>query len=199
MRWLGLIVALALFGVTAAKAQVVALGGSQTRGYLLPITDAWPAKLEGLLHQRGINVSVANEGVNGDTSDGMLSRLDSAVPDGTRVVILMCCGNDNKDRRNIVADHLGNVTTLVTRLRARGIAVVYSASGGVAFGRLDEAGASAARSAGASWCGGSYQGLAPEDKEDSHSIAGVHPTPSGHDKIAARMLPCVMRALGRRG
>ena len=45
--------------------------------------------------------------------------------------------------------------------------------------------------------GGSYQDLAPEDKEDSP--AGVHPTPSGHDKIAARMLPCVMRALGRKG
>ncbi len=112
MRWLGSIVALMLFGVTEAKAQVVALGDSETRGYLLPITDAWPAKLEGLLRQRGINVSVANQGVNGDTSDGMLSRLDSAVPGGTRVVILMCCGNDYKDKRNIVADHLGNVTTL---------------------------------------------------------------------------------------
>jgi acyl-CoA thioesterase-1 len=85
MRWLGLIVALTLFGVTTASAQVVALGDSATRGYLLPITDAWPAKLEGLLRQRGINVGVANQGVNGDTSDGMLSRLDSAVPDGTRV------------------------------------------------------------------------------------------------------------------
>ncbi len=198
MRWLGSIVALMLFGVTEAKAQVVALGDSETRGYLLPITDAWPAKLEGLLRQRGINVSVANQGVNGDTSDGMLSRLDSAVPGGTRVVILMCCGNDYKDKRNIVADHLGNVTTLVSRLRARGIAVVYSAEGNVAFGH-DDAGASAARSAGASWCGRSFQGLAPEDKEDSHSPAGVHPTPLGHDKIAARMLPCVMRALGRKG
>jgi len=197
VRWLGLVVALALFGVTEAKAQVVALGASATRGYLLPITDAWPAKLEGLLHQRGINVSVANEGVNGDTSDGMLSRLDSAAPNGTRVVILICCGNDNKDKRHIVADHVGNVTALVTRLRARGIVVIYSGEGGAAFGGHDNAGASAARSAGASWCGWNYEGLPPEDKEDSP--AGVHPTPSGHDKIAARMLPCVMRALGPKG
>jgi acyl-CoA thioesterase-1 len=199
MRWLSLGLILAVLGAAEAKAQVVALGDSETRGYLLPLSDAWPAKLEGLLHQRGINVSVTNEGVNGDTSDGMLSRLDSAVPGGTRVVILMCCGNDNKDKRNIVADHLGNVTTLVSRLRARGIAVVYSGEGGVAVGFHDDAGASAARSAGASWCGRSFQGLAPEDKEDSHSPAGIHPTPSGHDKIAARMLPCVMRALGRKG
>ena len=197
MRWLGLIVALTLFGVTEAKAQVVALGDSATRGYLLPIAEAWPAKLEGLLRQRGINVSVANEGLNGDTSDGMLSRLDSAAPNGTRVVILICCGNDNKDKRHIVADHVGNVTALVTRLRARGIVVIYSGEGGAAFGGHDNAGASAARSAGASWCGWNYEGLPPEDKEDSP--AGVHPTPSGHDKIAARMLPCVMRALGPKG
>ena len=130
MRWLGLIVVLSIFAVTGAKAQVVALGDSATRGYLLPLTDAWPAKLEGLLHQRGRNVSVTNEGVNGDTSDGMLSRMDSTVPSGTRVVILMCCGNDNKDKRHIVVDHVGNVTTLVSRLRARGIAVIYSGRGG---------------------------------------------------------------------
>lgn len=197
MRWLGWIVALTLLGVTTANAQVVALGDSATRGYLLPISDAWPAKLEGLLRQRGTNVSVANQGVNGDTSDGMLSRLDFAVPSGTRVVILMCCGNDNKDKRHLVADHLGNVRTLISQLRARGIAVVYSGQGGVAYGGHDNAGAAAARSAGASWCGWAYQDLAPEDKEDSP--AGVHPTPSGHDKIAARMLPCVMRALGRKG
>src|SRR5271154_3721471 len=134
MRWLGLIVALSLFGVTGAKAQVVALGDSSTRGYLLPLTDAWPAKLEGLLHKHGSKVSVANEGVNGATSDGMLSRMDSAVPSGPRVVILMCCRNDNKDQRHIVTDHVGNVTTLVSRLRARGIAVIYSGEGGPTFG-----------------------------------------------------------------
>jgi len=66
----------------------------------------WPAKLEVLLHHRGVNVSVANEGVNGDTSDGMLQRMDSAVPSGTRVVILICCGNDNKDKHHFVTDHV---------------------------------------------------------------------------------------------
>ena len=76
MRRLGLIVALSLFGVTEGQAQVVALGPSSTRGYLLPLTDAWAAKLEALLRQHGANLSVANEGINGDTSDGMLSRLD---------------------------------------------------------------------------------------------------------------------------
>ena len=191
MRWLGFALILAFLAAAEAKAQVVALGASATRGYLLPLSDAWPAKLEALLRQRGYNVIVANEGINGDNSEGMLSRLDSAVPNGRRVVLLGCCGNDSKNRNNIVADHAGNIRTIISRLRARGIAVIYSTEGG---GPAD---AAIARSAGASLCGGMYKGVPPEDLESSK--AGRHPTPHGHDIIAARMLPCVVRALGRKG
>ena len=185
---------LPFFGAAEAKAQVVALGASDTKGYYLPESEAWPAKLETLLRQRGVNVSVANQGVNGDTSEGMLSRLDSAVPEGTRVVIFNCCGNDNKDKRHIVADRDGNIRTIVTRLRARGIAVVFSESG-----RHPQPPdpAPVARGAGASWCGMIYQGVPPEDLEESE--AGEHPNANGTDIIAARMLPCVMRAMGRKG
>src|ERR1700733_13091855 len=94
-----------LSSTLAAQSQVVALGASNTRGFDLPLSDAWPAKLEALLRAKGRNVSVANEGVNGDTSEGMLSRFASAVPEGTRVVILECCGNDNKNNRHVVTDH----------------------------------------------------------------------------------------------
>ena len=194
MRRFGLVLVLLILAPLAAaqaNAQVVALGDSSTRGHFLPASQAWPAKLEALLRGRGIDVSVANEGINGDTSEGMLARLDGAAPDGTRVVIFMCCGNDNRDERHLVGDHLGNIRTIVERLRARGIAVVYSAE------KRDAEGAAAARNAGASWCGWSYQGVPPEDLE--RSPAGVHPTPEGHDLIAARMLPCVMRALGGGG
>lgn len=194
-RWIGAAILLAFLGGAQANAQVVAFGDSSTRGYLLPESDAWPAKLEALLHQHGVNVSVTNQGVNGDTSDGMLSRLDSAVPEGTRVVIFTCCGNDNKDARHVVGDHDGNIRTIVGRFRARGIAVVYS--GQTLQGSHDDKGAAIARSGGAAWCGWVYQGVARDDLEDSR--AGRHPTPKGHDAIAARMLPCVMRALGRKG
>jgi hypothetical protein len=42
-----------------------------------------------------------------------------------------------------------------------------------------------------------YQGVPPEDLEESE--AGEHPNANGTDIIAARMLPCVMRAMGRKG
>ena len=41
-----------------------------------------------------MNARVANAGINGDTTAGMLRRLDRAVPAGTRVVILQPGGND---------------------------------------------------------------------------------------------------------
>jgi len=191
MRWLGLTLVLALLGAAEAKAQVVALGASSTRGFFLPISDVWPAKLEALLRQRGFNVSVANEGINSDTSQGMLSRLDSAVPEGTRVVILACCGNDEVDRNHHVADHEGNIRTIISRLRARGIAVISSSDGHTA---LDQ---EIARNAGASLCGKIYEGVPREEIEEFWG--GKHPTRAGHDIVAARMLPCVMRALGRKG
>ena len=124
----GLALCAALAGPSEAKAQVVALGASNTRGYDLPLQDAWPAKLEALLRQRGYNVAVSNEGINGDTSEGMLSRVGSAVPVGTRVVVLECCGNDNKDGRHQVADHDGDIRILGQGPQGEG-------SGGRLFGR----------------------------------------------------------------
>jgi lysophospholipase L1-like esterase len=62
-------------------------------------------------------------------------------------------------------------------------------------GGHDDIGAAIARKAGAAWCGWVYQGVPPGEIEDSAD--GRHPTPAGHDKIAERVLPCVLRALGR--
>ena len=47
-----------------------------------------------MLRARGSGLRVTNAGVFGDTTDGMLARLSSAVPDGTKIVILQFGGND---------------------------------------------------------------------------------------------------------
>jgi acyl-CoA thioesterase-1 len=70
------------------------------------------------LQAKGLKVSVVNAGINGDTTAGMLQRLDSVVPDGTRVVILQPGGND---RRKGSADRTAEIQS---RLRARHIPVV---------------------------------------------------------------------------
>ena len=78
-----------MFGVAdIAQAQIVAIGASNVAGRGVSSSDAWPAQLEGMLAAKGRNVHVTNAGISGDTNAGMLARLDSAVTQGTKVVLL---------------------------------------------------------------------------------------------------------------
>jgi acyl-CoA thioesterase-1 len=90
-----IIVALLGFAaISSANAQIVALGASSTAGYGVGASSAFPAQLQEILRAKGRPMSVSNAGVSGDTTGGMLSRLSSAVPPGTRIVILQIAGND---------------------------------------------------------------------------------------------------------
>jgi acyl-CoA thioesterase-1 len=98
----GLLVLIVLIGCGAkpALAQIVALGASNTQGKGVDASEAWPAVLEGMLRARGSGAHVVNAGISGDTTGGMMARLASAVPDGTRLVILNFGGNDFKRGRH---------------------------------------------------------------------------------------------------
>jgi len=119
-RPLGALAALALMlqlgGAHAAA--VVALGASQTAGKGVSTAEAYPAQLEAMLRARGLDVTVVNAGISGDTTGGMMARLDGAVPKGTRVVIPQPGGNDlRKGAPNYTAE-------LRSRLSAMGVRVV---------------------------------------------------------------------------
>ena len=74
--------------------KIVALGDSLTAGLGLPAQDAFPAKLRAALKAKGIDTTVANAGVSGDTAAGGLERLDWSVPGDTDAVILELGAND---------------------------------------------------------------------------------------------------------
>ncbi len=134
-RWLLLsalvaAVALPFAGATCAQAQVVALGASNTAGSGIgrhtggvSQSEAYPAQLERLLRARGLNVTVKNAGVPGDTTAGMKARLDSVIDSGTRVVIIQRGGNDLR-RGGSMADAERNVAEMTRKLQSRGIKVV---------------------------------------------------------------------------
>ena len=103
----------------AAETLIVAIGASSTAGRGVSTEDAYPAQLEGMLRAKGRAVRVANAGINGDTSSGMLSRLDRDVPDGARVVILQTGTNDAGDD-----GHDENIAKVIARLKARAIKIV---------------------------------------------------------------------------
>jgi acyl-CoA thioesterase-1 len=102
----------------ASAATVVALGASNTYGKGVARNQAFPAQLEAILRAKGLNVRVINAGINGDPTENMLRRLDSAVPNGTSVVILQPGGNDGRKGRP------DRTAEIESRLSAKGIRVI---------------------------------------------------------------------------
>jgi acyl-CoA thioesterase-1 len=109
--------------INCASAQIVALGHSAVRGNVAE-SEMWPAVLEGLLHARGSQVHVANAGVWGETTGNTLARVPSAVPQGTRIVIL--ADNPANDVRHNLSpvQAAANIAAIKSQLKARGIKVV---------------------------------------------------------------------------
>jgi acyl-CoA thioesterase-1 len=155
------------FAATAAQIGIVALGASNTGGYGVGPEKAFPAKLESLLKAKGYDVQMKNAGVYGDTTAGMLSRLQSFVPDGTKLVILQPGTNDA--RQGVSAEKReANIQEIIKRLSARGVTTV----------RVDKV----------------VSGQAfPKQYLQSD---GVHMTEQGHAMMANKLLQPVMGALG---
>ncbi|MEW6645478.1 MAG: GDSL-type esterase/lipase family protein [Pseudomonadota bacterium] len=106
-----------------SHAQIVALGASVVQGYGVNSGEAFPQQLEAMLRAKGKQYSVSNQGVYGDTTTGVLGRLDSAVPQGTRIVILLIGGNDVR-RGGTVDGAKAGVRDIIARLQARKIRVI---------------------------------------------------------------------------
>lgn len=122
---LALLLALAPAGAEARMVKIVALGDSLTAGYELPAAAAFPSMLEAALRARGLEVSVENAGVSGDTATGGADRLDWSVPEGTDIVIVELGANDalrGIDPKITEAALDG----IIGRLKARGIAVLLA-------------------------------------------------------------------------
>jgi acyl-CoA thioesterase-1 len=107
-----------------ASAQIVALGHSAVRGHVAE-NEMWPAVLEQMLRAKGSQVHVINAGINGETTAEELARVDSAIPAGTRIVILMI-NAFNDSRRNVAgtAGAAANIAAIKSKIRARGIRIV---------------------------------------------------------------------------
>ncbi|HVV41585.1 MAG TPA: GDSL-type esterase/lipase family protein [Nitrobacter sp.] len=112
----------------AAPLNIVCIGASLTYGRgtgrhsggVNP-DQAFPAQLEQMLRSRGYDAHVVNDGVPGDTTTGMLSRIDSSVPPGTNAVVLQPGTNDAFKN---VPNTLENIRAISQKLRARHIKLI---------------------------------------------------------------------------
>ena len=109
--------------VEAMTLNIVAIGASNTWGLGVGWNSAYPAVLQGLLRQKGIDANVTNSGVLLDRTGSMLRRLDSDVPEGTDIVILQPGANDLRFF-GTREERTANITAMVNRLLERRIRVI---------------------------------------------------------------------------
>ena len=103
--------------------KVVAIGASNTSGWIVASDRAYPQILEQMLRTAGYEVQITNSGRPFDTTAGMLARLETAVPDRTDLVILQPGAND---RRFFVSaeQRAKNIAEIKDHLQSRRIAVI---------------------------------------------------------------------------
>jgi acyl-CoA thioesterase-1 len=192
-----------LFASALARAEpvkIVALGDSLTAGYGLPVADAFPTKLQAALKAKGVDASVANAGVSGDTASGGLERVDWSVPDGTDAVIVELGANDALRGLDPKLTEKA-LDAILTKLDQRHIPVLL-------------AGMKAPPNMGADYAkafDAIYPRLAAKHAVIVYSFFldgvvadaklnqgdGMHPTAAGVDIIVARILPSVEQLIAK--
>jgi len=184
--------------VWAEPLKIVGFGDSLMAGYGLNPGESFPEKLEKALRNNGHDVVITNAGVSGDTSSGGLSRLDWSVPDGTQLVILELGANDML-RGIDPALVEQNLDKMLARLKERNIPVLlagmvaapnlghaYGEQFGTIYPKLAE-------KYGVTLYPFFLDGVAGDPKlllED-----GMHPTAEGIDRMVAKALPTVEKAI----
>lgn len=187
----------------SARPRVVALGDSLTAGLGLSPDQAYPALLQTRIDQERLDYEVVNAGVSGDTSAGGLSRLDWALDGDVRVLIVALGGNDGL--RGLPTEELAhNLSEIIERARARGIAVVlagmeappnYGRTYIVSFHKVYPALAAKYHVAFVPFL---LQGVAGDDR--LNQADGIHPTPAGARIVADnvwRVLAPILHSAGQ--
>ena len=179
--------------------RMVVLGDSLSAGLGLSAADAFPAKLQKALKDKGINVDMTNAGVSGDTASGGRERLDWSVAEGTQAVIVELGANDAL-RGIDPAVTRAALSDILTRLKARNIAVMlcgmlappnygrdYAAQFNTIYPEL-------AKTFGVPLYPFFLDGVAADAK--LNQADGIHPTPEGVDIIVKNIMPTVEAFLG---
>jgi len=182
----------------AAPLRLLVLGDSLGAGYGLAQADGFQAQLGAALRAKGLDVTILDGAVSGDTSAGGRARLDWALDGGADAAIVELGGNDalrGTDPKEMEA----NLTAILDALEARHVKVLltgmlappnlgadYGKAFHAVFDRLGQR-------KGVLYDPFFLVGVAgdPALNQDDH----IHPNPAGVKIIVARLLPLVQRLL----
>ncbi|HEX3215910.1 MAG TPA: arylesterase [Aestuariivirgaceae bacterium] len=191
---------LAVLPVRAAPLSIVALGDSLTAGYGLAAGEDFATRLEAALVASGIDASVANAGVSGDTASAGAARVDWAVPDGAALVIVELGANDALRGIDPAVTRKA-LSDLLARLGARNLRALL-----VGMRAPPNMGEDYVRSFDAIYPDLAREHAVPLYPFFLDGVAGaanlnqpdgMHPTAAGVEEIVRRILPVVIAALGK--
>jgi acyl-CoA thioesterase-1 len=186
----------------AAPIRILAMGTSLTQGYGLPPGTEFTVQLQAALKLIGIDATVTNAGVSGDTTAGGLARLDWSLADHPDAVILELGSNDML-RGTPPSETEKNLRAILDKLKADHIKVLLT-------------GMHAQRNLGAQYVK-EFDAIYPRLAGDYHVLFypfildgvalnpklnqadGMHPNPAGVKVIVAHILPYVKKLVAKEG
>lgn len=195
----GAIIAVVLFlagPAVAAPIRVLAIGTSLTQGFGLPPGTEIPAVLQAELRTKGIDATVVNAGVSGDTSAGGLSRLAWSLADHPDAAIVELGSNDAL-RGIDPASTKRNLSAILAQLKSKHIpALLLGMEAPKNYGPEYEKQFNAiypalARKYNVLLYPFILDGVALNPK--LNQADGIHPNPAGVKIIVARMMPYVIK------
>jgi acyl-CoA thioesterase-1 len=185
----------------AQAIKIVAFGDSATIGsgrahvsglsIGVPVSEAYPAKLETALCAKGWNVTVSNQGVPGQTAGAAVYTVDLRVLAGTNLAIVRFGGNDRFAERS-PTEIAASLSAIVTKIHAKGSAIILARS----WPRTDEAafaGLAPSVDAYVNWWAGFVVNGKMLPQYDSGD--GEHINAMATDIVVARAVPDVERVL----
>lgn len=104
-------------------ARILAIGDSLTAGYGLAEDDSYPSQLQRTLAALGYSVEVENAGISGDTTTGVLNRLDWILQDAPDAAIVAIGANDAFRAVSVDLVH-ANLSEILEKLQTRNIPVL---------------------------------------------------------------------------
>ena len=200
--FLGLLGLLALGAISPVRAdppvKLLVVGDSLTAGYGLPSEESFTAQLQAALKADGLNVTVVNAGVSGDTSAGGLARLDWLLADKPDVALVELGANDGLRGLDPQVTY-DNLDAVLTRLGKRQVPVLlagmyappnlgreYGEQFNGVFPRLAE-------KHGVLFYPFFLDGVAAEPALNQPD--GIHPNAKGVDVIIERIMPYVKKLI----
>ncbi len=182
--------------LAADQTKFMVFGDSLAAGYGLQKSNSFTEKLAVALKDKGLNVEVISSSVSGDTTAGGKARLDWALADKPRAILVELGANDGL-RGIDPSETKRNLADILQRLKKQGTAVLLAGmmappNLGQEYGQeFNQIYPDLARQFKVALYPFFLEGVVAVPA--LNQADGIHPNPKGVDEIIKRILPMVVK------